>query len=113
VPSVPDSERVTVDDLGYNQDGIVHLSVRYGFQDNTDVPAAIALAVGQGLECAVDLNGASYFVSRIALRRSPKGNMSTWRKVLFLAIARHAANPIQYFGLPFDRTVVMGGHITI
>jgi KUP system potassium uptake protein len=113
VPNVPASERITVDDLGYTDDGIFHVAVRYGFQDDVDIPAAIALATTEGLECQVDLDEASYFVSRVVLRRGPGGGMARWRKVLFLAMARHAANPVEYFNLPIDRTVVMGGHITV
>jgi KUP system potassium uptake protein len=37
--------------------------------------------------------------------------LRAWRKRLFIALARNAASPIEYFGLPSDRTVVMGGHI--
>lgn len=112
-PSVPEAERVVVDDLGYADDGIFHVTVRYGFQDPTDVPMAIALAARRGLECRVDLDHASYFLSRVSLRRGRDGGMARWRKALFLAIARHAANPVEYYGLPIERTVVMGGHITI
>jgi KUP system potassium uptake protein len=39
--------------------------------------------------------------------------MPKWRKKLFVAISRNAADPVEYFGLPGDRTVVMGSHIEI
>ena len=42
VPHVPESERVSVDDLGYRDDGITHLTARFGFQDTIDVPAHAA-----------------------------------------------------------------------
>jgi KUP system potassium uptake protein len=113
VPNVPARERVTIDDLGYVDDGIFHVGVRYGFQDNPDVPAALRLAVAAGLECPVDLDRASYFVSRIALRRGTQHNMARWRKSLFLTMARHAANPVEYFNLPIDRTIVMGGQVAV
>ena len=113
IPFVAESERLRVDDLGYSDDGIFHLTVRYGFQDETDIPAAIALASQSGLEGSVDLENASYFLSRVVLRRGRENHMAGWRKALFLTIARHAANPVEYFNLPIDRTVVMGGHITI
>ena len=32
---------------------------------------------------------------------------------LFVAIARNAANPEAYFGLPDDRTVVMGSNVEL
>jgi KUP system potassium uptake protein len=34
--------------------------------------------------------------------------MRRWRKALFVALIRHAADPADYFGLPDDRTVEMG-----
>jgi KUP system potassium uptake protein len=113
VPHVPQSERVTVDDLGYADDGITHLTMRYGFRDDTDIPAAIALAAEQGLECPVDLDNASYFLSHVNLRRGPQRTMARWREALFLALARHSANPAEYFNLPLERTIVMGGHVTL
>jgi KUP system potassium uptake protein len=114
VPSVPAAERVSEDDLGYSDDGIFHLSVRYGFNDRTDIPAAIALAVKQGLvECPLELEDASYFVSHIVIRRGRHNHMARWRKILFLSLAHYAADPIEYFNLPVDRTVVMGGQISI
>ncbi|HUR84799.1 MAG TPA: potassium transporter Kup [Solirubrobacteraceae bacterium] len=113
VPYVPESDRITVDDLGYTDDGIFHLGVRYGFRDETDIPAALALAAGQGLECPVDLQHATYFVSRVTLRRGPTKNLARWRKALFLVLARNAADPVKYFRLPDERTIVMGGHISI
>jgi KUP system potassium uptake protein len=39
--------------------------------------------------------------------------MARWRKKLFLAVARNAADPVLYFGLPVERTVVMGSHVPL
>ena len=113
VPFVPEPERVTVDDLGYSNDGIVHITARYGFKDKVNVPDAIGLAQRRGLEAHVNLASASYFVSRLELRRGRGKHMASWRTALFLTMSRHAANPVQYFNLPIDRTVVMGAQITI
>jgi KUP system potassium uptake protein len=115
VPLVSGRDRVSIDDLGYANDGIFHVTAHYGFDESPDVPAALALAAQRGLECAVDLEEASYFVSRIALRRDDRDQpaVERWRKSLFLTMARHAANPVEYFNLPIDRTVVMGGHVTL
>jgi KUP system potassium uptake protein len=112
VPHVPEDERVTIDDLGYRDDGITHVTVRYGFQDTIDIPGALRLAA-RGMESDVDLGEISYFVSRITIVPSEKPGMARWRKKLFTAIARNAANPVPYFGLPDDRTVVMGSHIEL
>ena len=34
-----------------------------------------------------------------------------WRKMLFVALPHNAANPADRFGLPAERTVVMGSHV--
>jgi KUP system potassium uptake protein len=39
--------------------------------------------------------------------------MSAWRKKLFVAMARNAASPIEAFGLPGDRTVMMGSQVAV
>ena len=39
--------------------------------------------------------------------------MAPWRKRLFLATARIAASPVDYFRLPRDRTVILGSAIEI
>src|SRR3954453_8703671 len=41
VPHVRDSERISHDDLGYKDDGIGHMTARFGFQDDIDVPAIL------------------------------------------------------------------------
>ena len=39
--------------------------------------------------------------------------MRPWRKKLFIAMARNAASPIEHFGLPGDRTVMMGSQVPL
>jgi len=38
-PHVSEQQRLVVDQLGYEDDGISHLTARFGFQDVPDVPA--------------------------------------------------------------------------
>ena len=37
--------------------------------------------------------------------------MSRWRKLLFVTLPHNAANPAQDFGLPTERTLVMGTQV--
>src|SRR3954447_5707301 len=113
VPYVDVDERVTIDDLGYSDDGITHITGRFGFQDVMDVPALLRQAAERGLEGKPQLENPSYFVSRISIIPTDRPGMATWRKKLFLAISRNAADPVQIFHLPDDRTVVMGSHIEL
>ena len=39
--------------------------------------------------------------------------MRPWRKRLFMTLSRNAVSPVAYFGLPDDRTVVMGSNVEV
>ena len=67
VPYVPEAERLSIDDLGYRDDGITHITGRFGFQDPLDVPALLRLAAEHGIEGDPQLENPSYFVSRISI----------------------------------------------
>ena len=66
VPHVDEDERVTIDDLGYGDDGITHVTARFGFQDDLDVPRTLRRAAKR-LEGDVDFSTVSYFLSRISI----------------------------------------------
>jgi KUP system potassium uptake protein len=107
VPHIDPARRVVVDDLGYRDDGITHLTVRFGYLDAHEVPGALRLAAARGLEQTIDVERASYFLSRITLVRTDVPSMPRWQKDLFIAMARNEA-AAEYFRLPEDRTVTMG-----
>ena len=65
------------------------------------------------LERNLDLEHASYFLSRITITPSRAPGMSRWRKRLFVAMARNAASPIGHFGLPVERTLMVGSQIAL
>ena len=112
VPHVRASERVAVDELGYEDDGICHITVRFGFQDDIDVPAMLR-ASAKHLEGEIDFDDVSYFVSKMTIVPTSAPGMRRWRKRLFIVVARNAANPVVYFKLPDEDTVVMGAHIEL
>src|ERR1700683_2293104 len=67
IPHVAPSERIVFDDLGYVGDGIVYLTVRYGFQDDQSVPTALREAAAADLPVKIDVENAIYFVSEITI----------------------------------------------
>jgi KUP system potassium uptake protein len=113
VPYVPADERLAIDDLGYRDDGITHVTGRFGFQDPLDVPGLMRQAAERGVEGNPRLENPSYFVSKIQIVPTDRPGMAKWRKRLFLAISRNVANPVEVFHLPDERTVVMGSHIEL
>jgi KUP system potassium uptake protein len=65
------------------------------------------------LERTIDIEHASYFVSRVTVVETRAPGMPAWRKKLFIALSRNEADLIQYFGLPDERTVTMGSPIEL
>jgi len=112
VPHVQKSKRVIIDELGYRDDGICRITARFGFQDDIDVPRVLKESV-EKMEGDADLDEASYFISQTTVIPTRKRGMNRWRKRLFVAVSKNAANPVPYFQLPDERTVVMGAHIEL
>jgi KUP system potassium uptake protein len=115
VPQVSAGKRFAYDDLGYSDDGIEHLTIRFGFSEAPDVPAALRSAcIAEVLDLDPDaMDDASFFVSRGAIRRTRSGGMAGWRKGLFVGLAHNAADPAARFRLPSERTVTMGSDVEI
>lgn len=113
VPRVPDSERMSIDDLGYADDGIFHVTARYGYMEQPDVPAALRLLGPTQTEGPVELGDASYFLSKLELTLGAAKTMARWRKRLFIATSRVTSDAAASFNLPRDRTVIIGSRIEV
>jgi KUP system potassium uptake protein len=113
VPHVPPGSRVTVDDLGYKDDGIMQARVRFGYMDQPNVPHVLREVARADLESRIDVDEPSYFLSTIDLSLGDEPTLSKWRKRLFLATAHVSSDAADYFGLPRDQTVIMGSRIEI
>jgi KUP system potassium uptake protein len=107
VPHIPWSHRLRIVDLG---DGIVHITAEFGFQDRPDVPAALRRAA-RGLDDAIDLEAASFFLSSITLCRTHEPGMRMWRKRLFITLARNSSSQVEHLCLPEERTIIMGADV--
>jgi KUP system potassium uptake protein len=113
VPHVPAAKRIAVDDLGYKDDRITHVSARFGYMDDPNVPALLPLIRKADIECRIDDDRLSYFLSTIELAKGNTPGMSRWRKRLFLATAQITADAAEYFHLPRERTVIMGSRLEV
>ena len=111
-PHVPPAERLIWDHLGYEHDGFSHITLRFGYQDELDVPRALGYA-RRADQFEIDFNPyhATYFLSQMTLLPTTDGEMPPWRKALFMAMARNAASPVGYFNLPPERVVALGAQI--
>ena len=102
-----------VDDLGYEGDRIVHVTARFGYMDQTNVPELLPLIHGSSKETPLHDDRVSYFISRIELVQGHAPGMSRWRKRLFIATSRITADAAESLRLPRDRTVIMGSRIEL
>jgi KUP system potassium uptake protein len=113
VPYIAPEERLTIDDLHYRDDGISLVVARYGFQEQAHVPALVRQVQAAGCETPIDVDDVIYFLSKIEIVQTDAPGMAPWRKRLFLATAHIAADAVDYFKLPRQRTVLLGEAIEI
>ncbi len=113
VPHVEQPARLEVDDLGYKDDRIYHVAARFGYMDTPSVPALLPLIRDACAEGPLDVEGVSYFLSTIEVRKGTTPGLSRWRKRLFIATTRLTADAAEYFHLPRNRTVIMGARIEL
>jgi KUP system potassium uptake protein len=114
IPHVDAADRFGVELLGHGLFKITFVTLRVGYRDLTNVPASLALARKRGLlERNLDLEHASYFLSRITITPSRETRFHSVRKRLFMIMARNAASPIDHFRLPGDRTLIVGSQVSV
>ncbi len=108
VPHVADGGRIAIDPLRL---GFAGVTARYGYQDEPDVVAALALAQARGLD--IDLDGASYYVDHATVLPTGAAPMARWRKRLFAVLHQNAVPAARSFHLPPDRVFEVGGYVEI
>ncbi|HET9074843.1 MAG TPA: KUP/HAK/KT family potassium transporter [Solirubrobacteraceae bacterium] len=113
VAHVAEADQATVENLHYTAEDIHYVTLRYGFADKPDVPAALARVAEAGQLGACDLQGAVYLVSEITIVRGDAPGLARWRKRLFLLLAKTATSPVGSFHLPEERIVTMGSYIQL
>ena len=113
VPRVRASRRVVVSDLGYADEGIIHITIRCGYMEMPDVPAALRRLDPDQTEGKLELAQATYYLSKIEVTRGEAPTLAAWRKRLFLATSHITADAAEHVNLPRDRTVMMGSQIEV
>ncbi|PKB25631.1 KUP system potassium uptake protein [Novosphingobium kunmingense] len=108
MPFVDPAQRCSIKDLG---EGFWRLKLRYGFLEETDVPAALTDANLCG--GPFEMMKTSFFLSRQTLIASSKPGMAIWREKLFAWMLRNAASAMEFFRLPSNRVVELGSQVEI
>jgi KUP system potassium uptake protein len=113
IPRSSDSERVEVDSLGHADDGIIHVTARFGYMETPDVQHALRVLEPTKTEGSISIDDASYFLSKIQLIKGEARTMPAWRTNLFIATSYLSADAAEFFCLPPDRTLIMGSRIEV
>ena len=108
VPYVSPAERVRVEALDF---GFFRVFVRYGFKDDPDIPAALAMCAGQGF--AFELMESSFFLGRETLMPRKGSPLAVWRERLFIVMFRNAHSAAEFFSIPANRVVEFGTQVEL
>ena len=77
------------------------------------MPKALSLCEARGLERPIDVENASFFLSRMRVVPGPRHGMMRWRKRLFVWMSRNAADATEYFAPAAGQVVSMGSHVEL
>lgn len=108
IPSIPDSARIRVEPLGHH---CYQVNVYYGFKDERNIPQALELCAGSGLE--FDRMHTSFFIARQTVVSAVAGGMALWREALFAIMSRNARDAADYYQIPPNRVIELGAQVAI
>jgi KUP system potassium uptake protein len=108
VPYVDEANRIVCKDLG---EGFYRIKLRFGFLEETDVPAMLARVEICGPP--FEMMHTSFFLSRQTLIASKIPGMAIWREKMFAWMLRNAASAMEFFKLPTNRVVELGSQVEI
>lgn len=108
VPYVPEDDRVEVRHIKEN---FWTVQIRYGFKEEPDVPASLALCGPYGLPFS--MMETSFFLGRETLIPKLNSEMAFWREKLFVAMFRNADSATSYFKIPTNRVVELGTQVVL
>jgi KUP system potassium uptake protein len=107
-PFVEQDARVRVMPLGH---GCHQVDIAFGFKDEPDIPAMLALCGGQDLP--FEMMQTSFFIARQTVISTPGEGMAPWREHLFVAMQRNARDAADYYRIPTNRVIELGTQIEI
>jgi KUP system potassium uptake protein len=108
IPRVPPDGRFEVVHLGDNFHSIV---AYYGFMQHPNVPRVLARCATYGL--VFDMMDTSFFVGRVTIVPERKSQLGVIRCKLFEAMHRNALSATEFFRIPPNRVVELGGQVEV
>jgi KUP system potassium uptake protein len=109
VPHVPEEQRLEIDELGKS---FYTIRVRYGFLEEPNILRALAQCRVGGLR--FNLMDTSFIIGRERVRPSPRRiTFWRWRDRLFSLMTNNMLDATEFFRIPPNRVVELGGQIEI
>ena len=107
-PYADPDERLELSDLGHD---FHRLTLRFGFAEDPNVPAALHACAKQGLE--LKMMDTTFFLSRETIVATDRPGMALWRDKLFAFLARNALPATAFFSIPGNRLIELGAQVEI
>jgi KUP system potassium uptake protein len=107
-PYADPDERIELTDLGHD---FQKLTLRFGFADDPDVPAALHQCARRGLD--IKMMDTTFFLSRETIVAADRAGMALWRDKLFAFMARNALPATAFFSIPGNRLIELGAQVEI
>jgi len=108
VPRVAPDQRLETADLESNFHSIV---VRYGFMEQPDIPRALEECRAHKLNFS--MMDTSFFVGRVTIVAEKRSRISALRSRVFEVMHRNALAATEFFRIPPDRVVELGGQVAV
>jgi KUP system potassium uptake protein len=107
-PYIAADQRIEITHL---MDDFHSVVIHYGFMEQPDIPQALEACGVQ--ELRFDLMETSFFVGRLTIVPAPAPRMSRIRIKLFGAMHRNALAATEFFRIPPNRVIELGGQIEL
>ncbi len=104
VPRLPEAERLQIDHLSQNFHTV---TIHYGFLEEPDIPRALALCRVGGFR--FNLMETSFFVGREKIVAKGRSGIMLPFKKLFILLTNVALDATEFFRIPVNRIVELGG----
>ncbi|HTO02289.1 MAG TPA: KUP/HAK/KT family potassium transporter, partial [Opitutus sp.] len=102
-PTVPESDRIAVTEIG---EGIWRVVGRYGYMESPDATALLNEVALRGVR--VDPASAIYFFNREMILPSGDAKMWNWQKHLYGFLTRNARPAKDYYQIPPSQIIEIG-----
>ena len=108
IPRVAADRRIEIADLADNFYTVV---ARYGFMEQPNIPHALEACAAQQLH--FNMMDTSVFVGRVMVTAAKHSQMSAFRREVFEIMLRNALPATEFFRIPANRVIELGGQIEI